>query len=46
MTSEDPVRRAEIVQVLQDYGAFPRIFEMANDSIRSNEDDDDQPKQH
>ncbi len=30
MATDDPARRAELVQVLQDYGAFPRIFEVCN----------------
>jgi len=31
--TDDPARRAEIVQVLQDYGAFPKIFELCANAL-------------
>lgn len=39
MDTDDPVRRAELVQVLQDYGAFPRIFEVCDQALSSQSDD-------
>ena len=33
MDTDDPARRAELVQVLQDYGAFPRIFEVCDQAL-------------
>lgn len=38
MDTDDPVRRAELVQVLQDYGAFPRIFEVCDQALSSQAD--------
>lgn len=35
MDTDDPARRAELVQVLQDYGAFPRIFEVCDQALSS-----------
>ncbi len=35
MDTDDPARRAELVQVLQDYGAFPRIFEVCEQALSS-----------
>ena len=31
--TDDPARRAEIVQVLQDYGAFPKIFDLCANAL-------------
>ncbi len=39
MDTDDPARRAELVQVLQDYGAFPRIFEVCDQALSSQADD-------
>lgn len=40
MGSEDPARRAELVQVLQDYGAFPRIFEFCDEALSGKNETD------
>ncbi len=41
MATEDPARRAELVQVLQDYGAFPRIFEVCDQVLSPQADAED-----
>lgn len=38
MDTDDPARRAELVQVLQDYGAFPRIFEVCDQALSAQAD--------
>ena len=38
MDTDDPARRAELVQVLQDYGAFPRIFEVCDKALSAQSD--------
>lgn len=38
MDTDDPARRAELVQVLQDYGAFPRIFEVCDQALSARSD--------
>ena len=39
MDTDDPARRAELVQVLQDYGAFPRIFEVCDQALSQQADE-------
>jgi len=38
MDTDDPARRAELVQVLQDYGAFPQIFEVCDQALSEQTD--------
>ncbi len=40
MDTDDPARRAELVQVLQDYGAFPRIFEVCDQALSALAEDE------
>ena len=46
IASNDSVRRAEIVDVLRDYGALPMIFEIAAAAYSDDRDNDDKPVIH
>ncbi len=40
MDTDDPARKAELVQVLQDYGAFPTIFALCEQVLSDRQYDD------
>lgn len=41
--TDDPARRAELTQVLQDHGTFPRIFEVCQNALASDPEPDAGP---